>query len=88
MAPHLQCGKGCIEVLASGTAIARRTRERLAQSPELGAQIMKLAGGDPFAIRSGMIGKAGANPTIRSRRNPRADTGVSRHLLGNTGRSS
>jgi len=57
--PRLQLReKGCIEVLASGTAIARRTRERLAQSPELGAQIMELAAGDPFAIRSEMIGKA------------------------------
>jgi len=57
--PVCNCGKkGCIEVLASGTAIARRTRERLAQSPELGAQIMELAAGDPFAIRSEMIGKA------------------------------
>jgi len=57
--PVCNCGKkGCIEVLASGTAIARRTRERLAQSPELGAQIMELAGGNPSAIRSEMIGKA------------------------------
>src|SRR6267378_3997876 len=57
--PVCNCGKkGCIEILASGTAIARRTRERLAQSPELGAQIMELAAGDPFAIRSEMIGKA------------------------------
>jgi glucokinase len=57
--PVCNCGKkGCIEVLASGTAIARRTRERLAQSPELGTQIMELAGGNSSAIRSEMIGKA------------------------------
>jgi glucokinase len=57
--PVCNCGKkGCIEVLASGTAIARRTRERLAQSPELGAQILALAGGDPSSVRSEMIGKA------------------------------
>jgi glucokinase len=57
--PVCNCGKkGCIEVLASGTAIARRARERLGQSPELGSQILALAGGDPSAVRSEMVGKA------------------------------
>src|SRR5258707_2920478 len=57
--PACNCGKkGCIEVLASGTAIARRARERLTQSPQLGAQLLALAGGNLSAIRSEMIGKA------------------------------
>lgn len=53
------CGKkGCIEILASGTAIARRAREKLIESPQLGAQLLALAGGDPAAVRSEMVGKA------------------------------
>ncbi len=57
--PVCNCGKkGCIEVLASGTAIARRAREKLAQSPQLGAQLLALAGGDIAAVRSEMVGKA------------------------------
>ena len=57
--PVCNCGKkGCIEILASGTAIARRAREKLAQSPQLGAQLLALAGGDPAAVRSEMVGRA------------------------------
>jgi glucokinase len=57
--PVCNCGKkGCIEMLASGTAIARRTREKLTESPQLGAQLLALAGGDPSAVRSEMVGKA------------------------------
>jgi glucokinase len=57
--PVCNCGKkGCIEILASGTAIARRAREKLAQSPELGAQLLALAGGIPASIRSEMVGEA------------------------------
>jgi len=40
---HMQCGKkGCIEVLASGTAIARRAREKLAESPQRGGNFLLL----------------------------------------------
>jgi glucokinase len=57
--PVCNCGKkGCIEILASGTAVARRAREKLAQSPQLGAQLLALAGGNPSAVRSEMVGKA------------------------------
>jgi glucokinase len=57
--PVCNCGKkGCIEILASGTAIARRAREKLAQSPQLGPQLLALAGGDISSIRSEMIAKA------------------------------
>jgi glucokinase len=59
--PVCNCGKkGCIEVLASGTAIARRAQEKLAESPQGGAQLLELAGGDAGSIRSEMIGKAAA----------------------------
>ncbi|MBS1842358.1 MAG: ROK family protein [Acidobacteria bacterium] len=57
--PVCNCGKkGCIEILASGTAIARRARERIAQSPQLGTQLLALAGGEVSAVRSEMVGKA------------------------------
>src|SRR6201993_2003557 len=57
--PVCNCGKkGCIEVLASGTAIARRAREKIAESPKLGAKLLEFSGSDPSAIRSEMIGKA------------------------------
>lgn len=57
--PVCNCGKrGCIEILASGTAIARRARERVAQSPQLGAPLLDLAGGEVSSIRSEMVGKA------------------------------
>lgn len=57
--PVCGCGKkGCIEVLASGTGIARRAREKLAQSPQLGGELLAIAGGDASAIRSEMVAKA------------------------------
>jgi len=57
--PVCNCGKkGCIEILASGTAIARRAREKLAESPERGAQLLTLAKGDVASVRSEMVGKA------------------------------
>jgi len=57
--PTCNCGKkGCIEALASGTAIARRARELASTDPRLGSQILALANGDPAAIRSEMVGTA------------------------------
>jgi glucokinase len=57
--PVCGCGKkGCIEVLASGTGIARRAREKLAQSPQLAGQLLAFAAGDASAIRSEMVAKA------------------------------
>jgi glucokinase len=57
--PTCNCGKkGCIEALASGTAIARRARELASSDPRLGSQILALANGDPAAIRSEMVGTA------------------------------
>jgi len=57
--PVCNCGKrGCIEILASGTAIARRAREKLAESPPRGARLLALAGGEARSVRSEMVGKA------------------------------
>jgi glucokinase len=55
--PVCNCGKrGCIEVLASGPAIARRARAKLATDP--GSLLMQMAGGDAHAVTSEMVGKA------------------------------
>ena len=57
--PACNCGKkGCIEALASGTAIARRGREMVMADPKAGTQLLGLANGDANAIRSEMIGIA------------------------------
>ena len=57
--PRCNCGKkGCIEVLASGTAIARRAREAVAADAKRGAGLLALAGGDAAAMRSEMVGHA------------------------------
>lgn len=57
--PQCNCGKlGCIEVLASGPAIARRTREAIAASAQAGEALLALANGDASAIRSEMVGRA------------------------------
>jgi len=55
--PLCPCGKrGCVEVLASGPAIARRAREKLAEG--LSSRLTELAAGNPAAITSEMIGQA------------------------------
>ena len=67
--PRCNCGKrGCIEALASGTAIARRAREALArealtaaemrEGKKRGAKLLALASGDAERIRSEMVGRA------------------------------
>src|SRR5262245_59125632 len=57
--PVCNCGKkGCIEALASGTAIARRAREAVTANEKAGARLLALAAGDASSIRSEMIGTA------------------------------
>jgi len=57
--PRCNCGKrGCIEALASGTAIARRAREAIVADGTRGAALLALAGGDAAAIRSAMVAGA------------------------------
>lgn len=55
--PVCRCGKpGCIEMLASGTAIARRARERIALGDS--SSILDLAGGSLDAIRGEKVAQA------------------------------
>lgn len=53
------CGKrGCIEALASGPALARRARQRLAATQASPSKILTLAGGNPEAITAETIAEA------------------------------
>jgi glucokinase len=53
------CGKkGCIEALASGTAIARRAREAVTADAKRGETLLQLAGGDAALVRSEMVARA------------------------------
>jgi glucokinase len=55
--PLCGCGKpGCIEVLASGTAIARRARERIAAGSK--SSMLELAGKNLDAVTGEIVGKA------------------------------
>jgi len=57
--PRCNCGKkGCIEALASGSAIARRACEAIAENPRRGAQLLSMVDGDATGIRCEMIGRA------------------------------
>lgn len=57
--PLCGCGKrGCIEVLTSGSAIARRARTRLAHDGAMSTVLRDLAGGDLDAVTSEMVGQA------------------------------
>jgi glucokinase len=55
--PRCKCGKlGCIEILASGTAIARRASEQIAAGRS--SSILELAGGHLDRITGEMVGRA------------------------------
>jgi glucokinase len=55
--PRCSCGKrGCIEVLASGPAIARRAREKMAENSS--ARLLELVGGNPDSLTSEMVDRA------------------------------
>lgn len=57
--PKCGCGKfGCIEVLASGPAIALRARAKVAATGNRGAAILKLAGDKPDQIHSEHVAAA------------------------------
>lgn len=56
--PRCKCGKpGCIEILASGTAIAESARKRLS-SKDTRSAILDLAQGNIEAVTSEMVGQA------------------------------
>lgn len=57
--PLCGCGKkGCIEALASGTAIAKRGRARLAEAGGRKSAMRELAGGQIEGVTSEMVGQA------------------------------
>src|ERR1700735_3248472 len=57
--PRCGCGKlGCIEVLCSGPAIAKRAREKIARSPHAGAEILELARGDLEQVHAETVAEA------------------------------
>jgi glucokinase len=57
--PVCRCGKpGCIEILASGTAVAQRARQEMAAGAN--SAMLALAGGDVAAFTGEIVGKAAA----------------------------
>jgi glucokinase len=65
--PLCPCGKrGCIELLASGPAIARRARHKLADNPD--SIILELAGGDLQSITSEIVSQAHAEGDLVAKR--------------------
>ncbi len=57
--PRCGCGKrGCIEVLASGPAIARRAQERLREHRNGDSEILSLSNGDIGRVTSEIVGQA------------------------------
>ena len=61
--PTCRCGKpGCIEILASGTAIAQRARDQVAAGRR--SRMLELAGGTPGAITGEVIVKAYAEGDV------------------------
>lgn len=57
--PVCKCGKrGCIEILASGTAIGVRTRAKLAADPSRRSAILDLVKGDISAVTSEHVARA------------------------------
>jgi glucokinase len=55
------CGKkGCIEALASGTAIGKKARAKLAVAAERKSKMLDLAGGDVNAVTSEIVAQAHA----------------------------
>ncbi len=57
--PVCNCGKrGCIEILASGTAIGLRARAKLAEPSRVKSVILERAGGEIQAVRSEHVARA------------------------------
>ena len=57
--PRCGCGKrGCIEALASGPAIARRARERLAHARECDSKLLALANRDTTSVTAEVVAEA------------------------------
>ncbi len=57
--PPCTCGgRGCLEALAGGWAIARRAREALAADPSAGPALLRLAGGRREAVTAQTVAEA------------------------------
>src|SRR5437588_8571400 len=57
--PLCGCGqRGCIEPLASGTAIGKKARARLTETPTRKSVMLELAGGNIDAVTSETVGRA------------------------------
>lgn len=57
--PRCGCGKrGCIEVLASGPAIAKRAQNKLRENPGVHSAMLYLAGENIDAVSSEIVGRA------------------------------
>src|SRR5581483_2599525 len=60
--PLCRCGKrGCIEILASGPAIAKRAQAKLMAQNGISSAILDLANGDPGAVTSEIVNRARAD---------------------------
>ncbi|MBU0493672.1 MAG: ROK family protein [Chloroflexi bacterium] len=63
--PHCGCGRrGCLEALASGTAIAREGAELLMRG--VPTRIAELAGGDPGRVSAKMVAQAAAEGDVEA----------------------
>jgi glucokinase len=57
--PKCTCGKlGCIEIMCSGPAIAKRARARLAEPGQAGSKMLALAGGKLDQVQTENVGEA------------------------------
>ena len=63
--PRCGCGnRGCLEALASGTAVARQARERVASG--VPTRIAELAGGDPERITAKLVAQAASQGDVEA----------------------
>ena len=63
--PKCGCGKrGCIEVYASGTAVARQARERIAENPVAGARMFAMAGCSLDLVTAEIVSEAAAENDV------------------------
>jgi glucokinase len=83
--PRCSCGKlGCIEVLASGPAIAKRARAKLAAlSSSKSSELLSLAKGSMEAVTTEMVGKAYATRDAVARETLRETIDLLSLWLGN-----
>jgi glucokinase len=59
--PKCGCGKrGCIEMYASGTAVARQARDRIAENPVAGARMFAMAGRSLDLVTAEIVSEAAA----------------------------